>query len=183
MGNFLPKKKSDCDKQNPTCSLDIKTNKKKIGTIKIELRQDKVPKTVENFKRICKGQDNMKYKDSKLHRIIPGFMIQGGDYENSNGTGGKSIYGNKFDDENFELKHSEAGILSMANAGANTNGSQFFITTNETPWLNDRHVVFGKVVEGMDILKEVESYGLDSGKTKEDIIIDNCTINYEYKKS
>ncbi|MFY9973407.1 MAG: peptidylprolyl isomerase [Chromatiaceae bacterium] len=166
---------------NPKVALDVSIGGEPAGTLTLELFADVVPKTAENFRALCTGEKGtgnsgkpLSYKGSPFHRIIPGFMIQGGDFTRGNGTGGESIYGEKFADENFELKHTGPGILSMANAGPNTNGSQFFITVAETPWLDGKHVVFGKVVDGMDVLKKMEEQGSRSGQTKADVVLSDC---------
>merc|ERR1712154_210677 len=158
----------------PKVFLDVSANGENVGRITMELRSDVCPKTAENFRCLCTGEKGFGYKNSVFHRIIPGFMCQGGDFTNFNGTGGKSIYGRKFDDENFVLKHDEVGLLSMANAGRNTNGSQFFITTAKTPHLNGKHTVFGKVIDGYQVVKRMEEEGSRNGATRNKVVIADC---------
>ena len=160
--------------KNPNVFFDITADGENVGRIEFELRADVAPKTAENFRALCTGEPGFGYKGSPFHRIIPQFMCQGGDFTHGNGTGGKSIYGNKFADENFTLKHSEPGLLSMANAGPNTNGSQFFITTVPCPWLDGNHTVFGKVTSGMDVLQKLEAFGSRSGATSKKVVVSDC---------
>jgi len=160
--------------------FDVGIGGRKAGRVVFELRNDVVPKTAENFRALCVGDKTssagrkLQFKGSVFHRIIPGFMIQGGDFTRGNGTGGVSIYGEKFRDENFKLKHDKPMLLSMANAGPNTNGSQFFITTAVTPHLNGKHVVFGRVAAGSEIVREMERNGSQSGATRQKVEILNC---------
>ena len=158
--------------------FDIEIDGEKAGRIVFGLFGETVPKTAENFRSLCTGEKGvgnagkaLHFKNSLFHRIIPGFMAQGGDFTNGDGRGGESIYGSRFNDENFKLKHTKPMLLSMANAGPNTNGSQFFITFKETPWLDGRHVVFGEVIEGQNIVNELEKIGTGSGSTKKKAVI------------
>jgi len=137
------------------------------------------PKTCENFRCLCTGEKstpskNMWYKNSIFHRVIPGFMAHGGDFQKSNGTAGESIYGLKFPDENFLLKHSGPGLLSMANSGHNSNNSQFFITSSEAPWLDGKHVLFGSVTNGMEVMRQIETVGSETGRTQSKVVIVDC---------
>ncbi|XP_036427812.1 peptidyl-prolyl cis-trans isomerase F, mitochondrial [Colossoma macropomum] len=159
---------------NPVVYFDIAADNQPLGRVTFELNADVVPKTAENFRALCTGEHGFGYKGSIFHRVIPQFMCQGGDFTHHNGTGGKSIYGPRFPDENFRLKHTGPGILSMANAGPNTNGSQFFICTVKTEWLDGRHVVFGSVKDGMEVVKQVEALGSRSGKTSKRITVTDC---------
>merc|ERR1711865_487574 len=150
----------------------------------MELFMDTVPRTAENFRALCTGEKRrgsgrkpLHYKGSAFHRIIPGFMCQGGDFTNGDGTGGESIYGERFEDENFKIKHTRKGLMSMANAGKGTNGSQFFITTKDTPHLDGKHVVFGEVLEGYDdVVAKLEALGSSSGTTSKKVVVEDCGV-------
>jgi len=162
--------------------FDVEIDNHPAGRIVMGLHGNVVPRTVHNFQTLCAGDTvhpggaKLAYEGTIFHRIIPGFMIQGGDFTNFNGTGGISVYGNKFEDENFQLRHTGPGLLSMANAGRNTNGSQFFITTARTPHLDGRHVVFGVVTSGWDVVKRIESFGNRSGTPSRRVTIKTCGV-------
>eukprot|EP00218_Dolichomastix_sp_CCMP3274_P011192 CAMPEP_0170145202 /NCGR_PEP_ID=MMETSP0033_2-20121228/16380_1 /TAXON_ID=195969 /ORGANISM="Dolichomastix tenuilepis, Strain CCMP3274" /LENGTH=174 /DNA_ID=CAMNT_0010381741 /DNA_START=25 /DNA_END=549 /DNA_ORIENTATION=- len=167
---------------NPIVFFDITIGGAPAGRIEMELFADTTPKTAENFRALCTGEKGMgkmgkplHFKGSAFHRIIPDFMCQGGDFTAGNGTGGESIYGAKFADENFVKKHTGPGVLSMANAGPNTNGSQFFLCLVKTPWLDGKHCVFGQVTNapGLDLMKQMEAVGSGSGKTSKPVVIAN----------
>jgi cyclophilin family peptidyl-prolyl cis-trans isomerase len=167
--------------QNPQVYFDITLDGASAGRVVFELYAHVVPKTAENFRALCTGEKGkgrsgkrLTFLGSAFHRIIPGFMCQGGDFTNGNGTGGESIYGEKFRDENFKMKHTGKGCLSMANSGPNTNGSQFFICTGQTPHLDGKHVVFGKCISGYDVIEKMERVGSSSGKTSKKVKIDGC---------
>jgi peptidyl-prolyl isomerase E (cyclophilin E) len=159
---------------NPRVYFDIEIGGTFSGRIVMELRSDIVPKTAENFRALCTGEKGFGFKGSTFHRVIKDFMAQGGDFDHHDGTGGRSIYGSTFEDENFILKHTDAGDLSMANSGSHTNNSQFFITFKRCDWLDQKHVVFGRVIQGIDIIRKIEKIGSTSGKPSALITITQC---------
>jgi peptidylprolyl isomerase len=168
---------------NPKVFFDLAISNKKAGRIVFSLFSDVTPVTAENFRALCTGEKGvgslgkpLHYKGSVFHRIIPKFMAQGGDFTHGTGVGGDSIYGAKFNDENFKLKHTKPGLLSMANAGRNTNGSQFFLTFVPCPWLDGKHVVFGEVVKGLELLEALERLGSQSGRPTEKVVIEDCGV-------
>ena len=161
----MPKDRPTDAEVTSTVFMDIEIGGEPAGRIEFGLYGGVVPKTAENFRALCTGEQGFGYADSPFHRIIPGFMCQGGDITMGNGRGGKSIYGGRFDDENFDIGHGPPGTLSMANAGPNTNGSQFFICTVKTDFLDGKHCVFGKVTKGMEVVKKMEAVGSQSGST------------------
>jgi len=173
---FMPQSRPTDAEVTSTVYFDMEIGGAPAGRIEIGLFGGVVPKTAENFRQLCTGEPGFGYADSPFHRVIPGFMCQGGDFTRGDGTGGESIYGDKFEDEweNGYIGHSEPFLLSMANAGPDTNGSQFFLTTRTTPHLDGKHVVFGKVVEGHETVQAIEKVGSAGGATRRPVMISSC---------
>ncbi|KRX07942.1 Cyclophilin-like peptidyl-prolyl cis-trans isomerase domain [Pseudocohnilembus persalinus] len=163
--------------QKKDCFIEIEIGKEEKYRLQIELFWDQVPKTCENFRQLCIGNKqgllipNLHYKGSKFHRIIPGFMAQGGDFVNQDGSGQECIYGLKFEDENFEIKHDKKYLVGMVNNGPNTNSCQFYITFDKCPWLDGKNVIFGEVVNSQQALKNLEKNGSQTGEPQNEIII------------
>ena len=172
----MPKSRPTDAEVTTTVYFDMEIGGQPAGRIELGLYGGVVPKTAENFRQLCTGEAGFGYAGSPFHRIIPGFMCQGGDFTSGDGRGGKSIWGGKFDDENFDLVHNGFGTLSMANAGPNSNGSQFFICVDDTPWLNGKHVVFGKVTNGGDVVAKMTEVGSANGMTSKPVKIVDCGV-------
>lgn len=175
--NAQPAVATETDDKKMKCQLEFTIGETSIGKVTVELFDD-TPRTSNNFYQLCKTGE---YNNVPVHRIVPQFMIQTGDITNGNGTGGKSIYGEKFADENFNHKHNRPGLLSMANAGPNTNSSQFFITTEPAPWLDNKHVVFGQVIKGMKVVKLIEKVRCQGDTPVEDVRIKKANVTYQDK--
>ena len=171
---FLPKDRPKDADVTSTVYFDIAIGGAPAGRIEMGLYGGVVPKTAENFRQLCTGEPGFSYKGSPFHRVIPGFMCQGGDITSGDGRGGKSIYGRTFPDENFDIGHGGVGTLSMANAGPDTNGSQFFLCTSDTSFLDGKHTVFGKMTKGIDVLKAIERVGSQGGATSQKVIVTDC---------
>merc|ERR1711874_648414 len=181
VGDFLFCKKIQEPVNRTKVFFDVDVEGSPLGRVEFELYNGIVPRTAENFRALCTGEKGFGYKGSKFHRVTIGFVVQGGDITNGDGTGGQSIYGPTFDDENFVKKHDKVGLLSMANNGKDSNGSQFFITVVKTPWLDGKHVVFGEVTKGYtEVVKKIEALGSPSGETsklvtiRESGCLENC---------
>ena len=170
------KKKKKVKKDHTIVYMDISVNRKMLGRLIIKLFDKIVPRTVHNFVSFINGYKGYGYENCKIHRIVPDFVIQGGDFTRGDGSGGFSVYGDKFEDEDFSIPHNQQGILSMANSGPNTNGSQFFITLQETPFLDNKHVAFGQVIDGHDVLDTLNNYGTKDGAPRGDVKIEKCGL-------
>jgi len=170
----IPYPLGDPNPDNTRCWMNVSAGGEDLGRVTFEVKDDVVPKTARNFEALCTHEKGFGYRGTPFHRVIPNFMAQTGDFTRGDGMGGESIYGRKFPDENFMLRHTGKGVLSMANAGKNTNGSQFYITYAPTSWLDGKHVVFGQVVSGWDVMKKIEACGTRTGKPMTKIKIAEC---------